>query len=85
MDPVLFKGHDRVLGAPAAWDQTDTACAPLAIKHTEVNGLPSLTSYWRPTLEELALLGAGAHVKFTLVGRGMPPVMIEIERCEEIG
>ena len=83
MDPVQFKGQEIVLQAPAAWDQSDTQCTPLAVKRSEVNGLPALSSYWKPTPNELLMIANGAHIKFTIVGRGLPPIMLEVERCEE--
>ena len=84
MEPVQFKGQQRFLGAPRGWDQDDTECVALPVKLSEVNGLPALTSYWKPTPEELAALNAGELVKFTIIGSGQPPVLLEVERCEEI-
>ena len=45
----------------------------------EVEGLPVVKSYWRPTPEELAALNAGGLVALSVVGTTMPPVALEVE------
>ena len=38
----------------------------------------SLSTYWKPSLEELEALEAGAHVRLRIYGGQHPPVSIEV-------
>jgi hypothetical protein len=40
--------------------------------------VPCMTTAWLPTPEELALLNAGASVHVRLIGKGHPPIMVEV-------
>lgn len=44
----------------------------------EVAEVPSLTSGWVPTPEELAELNAGGHIELTVLGVQQPPVMLNV-------
>ena len=67
-------------GAPKDWDHDTLPCAVLPLQVTEVNGLPCLKSWWKPTPEEIKLLiEGGAFVCLHIVGTGMPPVMLSVE------
>lgn len=76
MRPVLFEGHDVVLGAPEGWDEkTHGPCDGLPIMRE--NG--SCISMWQLTNKERAAIAAGAHVRLHVVsGATQPPVMLEV-------
>lgn len=82
MDILEFEGQTRVLGAPRNWDQQRIECGGLPIIDYEISGVPCMSSFWKPTEEELAQLNAGAHIKLTIIGQSHPPVCVEVGRCE---
>lgn len=77
MKPVLFEGHDVVLGAPKNWN---------AEKQGECIGLPVMRerdgylSCWELTDDERKAIAAGANVWLKIVGDGHPPVWIAVGR-----
>lgn len=71
--------NNAVLGAPAGWNQGELTCSALPITRTECEGQPAIISYWRPTVEELAALNAGACLALWVIGRSMPPVMLVVD------
>lgn len=80
MKPVLFEGHDVVLGAPQGWD---------AAKDGECAGLPVMReggaciSCWELTDEERKAIANGAHVYLSVFfagGETQPPVMLAVGR-----
>ncbi|MBT2326103.1 hypothetical protein J7E62_27620 [Variovorax paradoxus] len=79
MRPTQHPSNNRVLGAPAGWDQSELPCGALAITDTVVDGMPHVVSFWRPTAEELATLNAGGTVALWIVGRTMPPAALCVE------
>ena len=48
--------------------------------HCSVNGsnIPSMTSAWYPTPEEIAAIAAGAPVHLRILGVQHPPVMVSV-------
>ena len=38
-----------------------------------------ISSYWKPTAEELAMLAAGFPIKLSILGDRHPPVAVEVE------
>lgn len=79
MRATQHTSNTRVLGAPAGWDQKELPCNAIAVTDAEVNGVPVVMTFWRPTAEELALLNAGGLVSLSIVGRTMPPVALLVE------
>jgi hypothetical protein len=79
MNRTQHHSNNDVLGAPVGWDQGELPCAALAITRTETGGHPVMASYWIPTLDELALLNAGAPVELWVIGQTMPPVSLMVE------
>lgn len=78
MKPVLFPGHDVVLGAPQGWDAArDGECVGLPIMRE--NG--ACISCWELTDEERAAIVGGAHVYLTVLsGNTQPPVILSVGR-----
>jgi hypothetical protein len=71
--------NNGVLGAPKGWDQGELPCGALPITRTEIDGMPAVVSYWKPTAEELAALAAGGSVALWVIGTTMPPVSLVVE------
>ncbi len=78
MKPVLFEGHDIVLGAPAGWD---------AAKHGECQGLPIMrdkgvcASLWELDAKERMSIACGANVWLRVFsGPTQPPVSLSVGR-----
>ena len=76
MRPTQHPTNTRVLGAPAGWDQGELPCSAIAITDSQENGVHCVTSFWRPTAEELAALQAGHFLALTIVGTTMPPAQM---------
>lgn len=79
MRPTQHSSNNRVLGAPAGWDQQELPCSAIALTDAVVDGMPCVRTFWRPTAEELAELNAGVLVALSLIGRAMPPAALGVE------
>ena len=79
MQKIQHPSNNGVLGAPAGWDQAELPCGALPVTHTHVGDLPAVLSYWRPSVEELAVLNAGGSIALWVLGATMPPVNLSIE------
>ncbi len=54
----------------------------------EGTGDPALVSTYKPSPEELAVLAAGGGIELAIIGRGMPPVALNVcspEDAEPVG
>ena len=71
--------NNAVLGAPQGWDQGTLPCSALPITRDDVAGVPCVDSYWKPTVEELAVLTAGGSVVLSVLGATMPPVAMSVD------
>lgn len=78
MKPIVFEGHDIVLGAPTGWDaETDGECIGLPIMRDK----GACTSCWELTDDERAAIAGGAHLYLRVVsGDSQPPVMLIVGR-----
>ena len=72
MKPLDFPEANRTFTAPEG--MTAEECNPLRLLD---NGY-ELQSLWQPDAEEAARLAAGAPVVLTVLGRGHPPVQVEV-------
>lgn len=86
MKAVEFEGQTAVLKPPQGWENSDGAlqCGVLPIQIVKDHGLPVMRSFWRPSPDDLAALNAGAHVCLGIIGEAHPPVMVSVEKCEEM-
>lgn len=81
-----FVKHPRCndsLGAPEGWNQEGgLPCGALPIQRVRISVidgyLPAVNSFWKPTDAELKLLNSGSHVKLSVIGDTMAPVMMEV-------
>lgn len=77
MSPVRSKEATEVLRPPEGLDDGDPHLAtvsPLPVRRSE-NGF-QMTSYWRPSEDELAILNAGGVVELVCVGTRHPIVAL---------
>jgi hypothetical protein len=79
LNPTQHRTSTRVLGAPAGWNQAELPCGAIAIADRVEGTLRTVTTHWRPTAEELALLNAGGLVAVTMPGITLPPMRLEVE------
>lgn len=79
MNPTQHRTSTRVLGAPAGWDQKQVPCGAIALRDGVQDTLRTVTTHWRPTPAELALLNAGGLVAVTVPGTSVPPMRLEVE------
>lgn len=74
MNPVFHQCCNDTIAGPKGVPE----CVPLAIHKGPVNGMPAITSFWKPEPEELALLNAGQKIALVIYGHGMPMVWVAV-------
>lgn len=80
MRPTQHPTSNRVLGAPAGWDQGELPCGAIAITDVVLDdGRPAVMTFWRPSADELVTLNAGGLVALAIIGKTMPPASIQVE------
>ena len=78
MKHVNFMGATNVMGPPKNWDNA-VECEPMIVR---VDGTV-VTSVWKPSPEELAMLQSGALIALHVWG-GQPPVQLQVAFIDEI-
>lgn len=82
---VEFEGQTGLLGAPEHWNQKGgIECGYLPYVSEVVGGYRAVSSYWKPTPEELAELNAGGYVRLTVIGLTHPVVAIGTGQVTEL-
>lgn len=79
MNPVRVSEATETLKPPAGWDDGDPHLprgVELPVRRSE-NGF-QMTSWWRPTPEELETLNAGGVVELVCVGTAHPIVALGV-------
>lgn len=71
--------NNAVLGAPQGWKQDDLSCDALPITRTEVEGMPAVVAFWRPSKDEIAQIQAGALIAVWTIGQTVPPMSLGVE------
>lgn len=75
MEAVKFEGANVTYTAPGCGDLP----ARVAVVHEQLN----VTSVWKPSEEELAILNDGGYVCLNVLG-GQPPVALWVERLNTV-
>lgn len=79
MNPTQHKTNNKVFGAPKDWDQKELPCSAIAVTvHKDSQGT-ILSTFWRPTTEEIEQLKVGALVRIWVFGEGLPPMSVTVE------
>ena len=85
MNPVRSHEATEVLRPPVGWDDGDPDALPrgveLPVRRSE-NGF-QMTSWWKPTADELERLNAGGVVELVCVGTRHPIVSLGVA-CPEL-
>lgn len=79
MRATQHSSNTRVLGAPEGWDQEELPCSALPITEGNYDGHPVITSFWRPSPEDLVALNEGKLLQLNVMSNVMPPVSIHVE------
>lgn len=87
MNIGTIEGFTTTLGEPKDWnEERDGKCMGLPVRMEVINdSLPSLTSAWFPTPEELKNLNLGAPVLLRVIGQQHPPVMLDVGEAPTAG
>lgn len=56
MNKLQHPSNNHVLGAPKGWDQSQLPCEALPVTLCQVEGVPAVQSYWKPSKEELVAM-----------------------------
>jgi hypothetical protein len=77
MEPVTHPTTNLVL---KPGDDSPEDCADLPITRGLWFGTPSLLSFWKPSLAELALLNEGRPVLIAVAGNSLPPMSVTVDK-----
>ncbi len=78
MTPTSFAESNRALGRPR--DMTEEQCEPLSVYvGVRSDELPVVISCWKLTPEELEEINRTGRVWLHVIGRSMPPVILQVE------
>lgn len=81
MQAIHFAESNFCYKAPKDWDETTNGpCADLHVFQND----GSISSVWKPSAEELAMLNAGGAVVLTVVANFQPPVRLWTAPIEPI-
>lgn len=77
MDPTKHPSNNKVVRAPADWDDRGGQLRLPAIDVTQgqIHGKTMFLSWWKPTKDELMCLIRGGHVQLACIG-GQPAVSL---------
>lgn len=82
MNLIEFEGQTRVIGAPNGWDhKAQGECSKLPVLDHEWDGLPVMSSFWKPSPAELLELQNGGKIVLSIMGRGHPVVALSVSQC----
>lgn len=82
MNPVEFEGQSTLLAPPPGTPRGECGALPVQVFGGAFGFV--FSSFWRPTIEELAQLNAGAHVRLAVHGAAHPPVWVDVARVKEL-
>jgi len=91
MRPILFEGANQRYGQPEGWDEGKLGpCGELSVQRIWYPDIQAytVTSMWKPTKEELALLNAGGSVAITTLTPHPVPMKVEtamVHEYEDLG
>lgn len=80
MKAIEFEGQTTLLGPPPSMRRGD--CGALPIIAYPDRGV--MSSFWKPSPEDLIMLNNGAHVRLDVYGGSHPPIAMGVERANEL-
>lgn len=83
-DPIYTNLCNMRARLPKGAEQPDVG--PLPSLHHVWDGVPMVTSWWRPTLAERLKIAAGGLIRVTTRGHTTPPLCVEADpdNCYEV-
>lgn len=72
MKAIEFEGQSTLLGPPESWQRGTCSALPVKIEPL------GMVSYWKPSIEELQGLIAGACVELVVFTHQHPPVAVQV-------
>jgi hypothetical protein len=78
--PVVFKGANLMFGKPVG--MTNEQCGQLPAMRTRVDLMPAIESVFELSDEEMEELKKTKRIRLSIIGAGMPPVMLKVEPLE---
>lgn len=79
MKPIEFEGQTALLGPPPGYPKGECGALPVI---AFAGG--SMSSFWKPTPEDLVMLANGACIRLDVHGGAHPPVWVGVERVAEL-
>lgn len=76
MQPVTHRTNNHIF---TAGPDSPGDCADLPVTSADWYGTPSLITFWKPSVEELARLNAGQSVLVVVAGKVLPPLHIAVD------
>lgn len=77
-----FQRHpntNKVFGQPEGWTEHEPPVDALPVIQAVQDNVPVIQSFWKPNAEELKAMNEGHWIILTIIGRGMPPVLLQVE------
>lgn len=78
MRAIEFEGYNLLLNPPANSERGSCGALPV-FRYPD-----RLCSVWKPDADELAALVDGAHICLSILGQSHPPVMLHVQKFEEM-
>lgn len=79
MQPTKHSTNNMTFGPPEGWNHDGLPCSSVQATIGKLDEVPCVKTYWKPDEVELAKLLAGELVALSIIGTGMPPVMLSVE------
>lgn len=83
MKPIEFEGQTTLLAPPPGTKRGDCGALPVII-HKSGPFVVSMSSFWKPSPEDITALNSGAHIRLDVYGGQHPPVWLSVDRCAEL-
>ena len=77
MTPIYHKSNNMVLGPPKGMEDSCQKLSATMLTN-EGDGQVTITTFWKPSPEELALLNSNGSIALWVWGRGHPPVWLDV-------
>lgn len=81
--PLRIEGYTRSFGPPANWKPENGSCSTLVIRDEVIEDVMFMTSLYEFTPDEVAAIGAGAHIVLGISGAVHPVVFMKITEPPE--
>lgn len=80
---VKHPSTNAVLGKPP--EMTEEQCSSLMVTRAEMDNIPCVISYWKPSDKEMLLLAQGEPIRICILGVTQPPIAVGVSTDGEMG